>query len=78
MIQSIDQPVYLLGHSYGAHAALAAAAEGPDRVRKLVLYEPAWPDVIDAPALARLEKFAQAGDWDGFATTFFTKDCMFP
>ena len=71
VIQPIDQPVYLLGHSYGAQAALAAAAEGPDRVRKLVLYEPAWPDVIDAPALARLEKFAQAGDWDVFATTFF-------
>jgi pimeloyl-ACP methyl ester carboxylesterase len=40
VIQSIGEPVFLLGHSYGAHTALAPAAEVPDRVRKLVLYEP--------------------------------------
>jgi pimeloyl-ACP methyl ester carboxylesterase len=71
VIRSIDQPVYLLGHSYGAQAALLAAAKDPDRVRKLVLYEPAWPHVVDTTALARLEEFARAGDWDGFAITFF-------
>jgi pimeloyl-ACP methyl ester carboxylesterase len=61
----------LLGHSYGAQAALLAAAEAQDRVRKLVLYEPAWPHVVDPTALAQLEAFAQPGDWDGFAMTFF-------
>jgi pimeloyl-ACP methyl ester carboxylesterase len=71
VIRSIDQPVYLLGYSYGAQAALLAAAEAPDRVRKLVLYEPAWPHVVEPTALARLETFARAGDWNSFGTTFF-------
>jgi pimeloyl-ACP methyl ester carboxylesterase len=71
LIQSIGEPVFLLGHSYGAHTALAAAANVPDRVRKLVLYEAAWPRVVDQEALGRLEELAQAGDWEGFAVTFF-------
>ena len=71
VIQSIGAPVFLLGHSYGAQIALAAAANVPDRVRKLVLYEPAWPRVVGQEALARLEALAQAGDWEGFAVTFF-------
>ena len=40
VIQSIGEPVFLLGHSYGAQTALAAATNVPDRIRKLVLYEP--------------------------------------
>src|SRR5918999_1106339 len=71
VIQSIGEPVFLLGHSYGAHTALAAAAQVPDRVRKLVLYEPAWPRVVGKEALARLEELAQVGDWEGLAVTFF-------
>ena len=71
VIQSIGEPVFLLGHSYGAQTVLAAAAEVPDRVRKLVLYEAAWPRVVEKEALARLEELAQAGDWEGFAVTFF-------
>jgi pimeloyl-ACP methyl ester carboxylesterase len=71
VMQSIGGPVFLLGHSYGAQTALAAAAQVPDRVRKLVLYEPAWPRVVEKEALARLEELAQAGDWEGLAVTFF-------
>ncbi len=71
VVQSIAEPVFLLGHSYGAQAALAAAAKIPDRVRKLVLYEPAWPRIVQKDALAQLEALARAGDWDGFALTFF-------
>lgn len=37
VIRSIGEPVFLLGHSYGAQTALAAAVQVPDRVRKLVL-----------------------------------------
>jgi pimeloyl-ACP methyl ester carboxylesterase len=70
MIQSIGEPVFLLGHSYGAQTALAAAAKVPDRIRKLVLYEPASPHVIGKEALAQLEELAQAGDWEGLAVTF--------
>jgi len=50
VIQSIGEPVFLLGHSYSAQIALATAAKVPDRVRKLVLYEPAWPRVVGTEA----------------------------
>ena len=78
VMQSIGAPVFLLGHSYGAQTALAAALTVPDRVRKLVLYEPAWPHVVGKEALARLETLAQAGDWDGFAVTFFHERLSVP
>jgi pimeloyl-ACP methyl ester carboxylesterase len=71
VVRTIDEPVFLLGHSYGAHVALAAALELPGRLRKLVLYEPPWPHVIDAQALAGLEALGRAGDWDGLALSFF-------
>jgi pimeloyl-ACP methyl ester carboxylesterase len=78
VMQSIGEPVFLLGHSYGAQTALAAAAQVPDRVRKLVLYEPAWPRVVEKEALARLEALAQAGDWEGFAVMFFRDSLSVP
>jgi pimeloyl-ACP methyl ester carboxylesterase len=71
LIESIGESVFLLGHSYGAQIALAAAAKVPDRVRKMVLYEPPWPHITSKEALMRLEELAQVGDWDGFARTFF-------
>ncbi len=76
LIQTIGEPVFLLGHSYGAHIALAAAAKIPERIRKLVLYEPAWPRVMGDEALSRLEELAQAGRWDEMAVTFF-RDSLF-
>jgi pimeloyl-ACP methyl ester carboxylesterase len=78
VMQSIGEPVFLLGHSYGAQTALAAAAQVPDRVRKLVLYEPAWPRVVEKEALVRLEDLAQAGDWEGLAVTFFRDQLSVP
>jgi pimeloyl-ACP methyl ester carboxylesterase len=47
-------------------------------VRKLVLYEPAWPRVVEKEALARLEDLAQAGDWEGLAVTFFRDQLSVP
>jgi pimeloyl-ACP methyl ester carboxylesterase len=78
VIQSIAEPVFLLGHSYGAQTALAAAAKIPDRVRKLVLYEAAWPHVVGKEALAPLEELAQAEDWEDFAVTFFRDQLFVP
>jgi pimeloyl-ACP methyl ester carboxylesterase len=71
VVRSIDEPVFLLGHSYGAQVALAASLEVPDRLRKLVLYEAPWPDAIDAQAMAELDALALAGDWKRFALSFF-------
>ena len=75
---SIKEPVFLLGHSYGAQAALVAAAEIPERVRKLVLYEPPWPRALAPEAMARLEELARVGDWDGLAVTFFRDQLSVP
>lgn len=71
LLEAVKEPVFLLGHSYGAHCALAAAHRLPGQVRKLVLYEPARPDLFPGDVLARLEALASAGAWDDFAMTFF-------
>ena len=76
LIQALGEPVFLLGHSYGAQTALAAAARIPAGVRKLVLYEPPLPGIIGNEALARLEHLARTGNWDELAFTFF-RDCLF-
>jgi pimeloyl-ACP methyl ester carboxylesterase len=67
----VGEPVFLAGHSYGAHCALGAAHRLPGRVRKLVLYEPGHPNLVPSAVLARLEDLATAGDWDELAFTFF-------
>ena len=41
--------------------SLVAAARVPDRIRKLVAYEPGWPSLIPREFLARLENLAAAG-----------------
>lgn len=78
VIQSIGEPVFLLGHSYGAHAALAAAASVPHSLRKLVLYEAAWPRIVGNEALVRLDRLAQAGRWEELAVTFFRDTLSVP
>jgi len=78
VIHAIGEPVFLLGHSYGAHCSLAAAALVPERVRKLVLYEPAWPSALSLDALERLERLAAAGAWDDFSLTFFRDLLLVP
>jgi len=78
LIQSIAEPVFLLGHSYGAHCSLAAALLVPDRIRKLALYEPAWPTIFSNEGFARLEGLATAHKWDEFAVTFFRDTLYVP
>jgi len=90
VVGSIAAPVFLLGHSYGAHCALLAAAllheplpanEGSRQrghVQRLVLYEPAWPQAIKPDALAALETLAAAGAWDQFAFAFFANTLHVP
>jgi pimeloyl-ACP methyl ester carboxylesterase len=71
LMQHVGEPVFLLGHSYGAQCALSAARLAPECVRKLVLYEPPRPGAIAIDTFASLERLAAGGDWDGFAFTFF-------
>lgn len=71
MIRAVREPVFLLGHSYGAQCSLAAARLVPDRVRKLVLYEPPWPNLLLDEEMDRLEALAKKQTWDDFALTFF-------
>jgi pimeloyl-ACP methyl ester carboxylesterase len=78
VVSSLETPVFLLGHSYGAHVALGTAAQMPDRVRKLVLYEAPWPNLLDEAALARLLPCAEAGDWDSFCFRFFHERLRVP
>lgn len=47
LIKAIDAgPVHLVGHSYGAFAALFHTLEEPDSVRSLVLIEPYVPTMV--------------------------------
>ena len=71
LIASIDEPVFLLGHSYGAHVALGAAMIETGKVRKLVAYEPVNPDTFDPEVMRRMETMASRKEWDEFAETFF-------
>ncbi len=71
LIEAIDGPVFVLGHSYGALVALMAVADVPGRAQKLVLYEPPLPETLTKQTLARLEELAEQALWDDLASTFF-------
>jgi pimeloyl-ACP methyl ester carboxylesterase len=73
VVDSVGQPVYLLGHSYGAVCSLEAARLSRN-VRKLVLYEPPVPVgiPISPPGLIqRLQKLLDQGEREAVVTTFF-------
>ena len=40
LIETLDEPVHLVGHSYGAAVAVSAAMQGSNRIRSLTLFEP--------------------------------------
>jgi len=71
LLEEIGVPAFVVGHSYGAHAALIAASLAPARVRRLVLYEPPCPRLAAPDAARPLEALATRGDWEGFALAFF-------
>jgi pimeloyl-ACP methyl ester carboxylesterase len=72
-LASLAEPSYLLGHSYGAQVALRAAADSPEHIRKLVLYEPPWPDTAAPEVLVRLKQRAASSDWNGLAEDFLSE-----
>ncbi|WP_341212925.1 alpha/beta hydrolase [uncultured Limimaricola sp.] len=71
LLERIDEPAFLLGHSYGAQVALAGALLCPGRVRKLILYEPPRPEGPQPIVLERMREAAEAQDWLGVARAFY-------
>lgn len=73
VVDSIGEPVMLLGHSYGAVCSLEASLRTRS-VRKLVLYEPpirTTESIYPPETVGRLQALLDAGDRDGVVTTFF-------
>jgi pimeloyl-ACP methyl ester carboxylesterase len=74
VVDSIGEPVNLLGHSYGAVCALEAALLTRN-VRKLVLYEPGMnvtgEQIYPPGFIDRLDALLEAGDRDAVISTMF-------
>lgn len=75
VVDSIDEPVNLVGHSYGALCSLGAARL-TDNLRRLVLYEPPlWtPDrELESPGdvVDRLYEHLEAAENEAILETFF-------
>src|SRR5262249_7035037 len=81
VVDSIQEPVYVLGHSYGAICALEAVRLTRG-IRKLTLYEPPTPVEgvpIYAPGIIeRLDSILAGGDLEGVATTFMKEVVRMP
>ena len=74
VVDSLGEPAYLLGHSYGALCALGAALLTRN-VRKLVLYEPGMnvtgEQIYPPGFIDRLDALLDAGDRDAVISTMF-------
>jgi pimeloyl-ACP methyl ester carboxylesterase len=72
LVDSLGEPAFLLGHSYGALCALEAALLAKN-VRKLVLYDPgievAGEEIYPHEVIERLEALLGVGDRDGVVAT---------
>ncbi len=75
VVDSIGEPVYLLGHSFGALCALEATLL-THNIRKLILYEPAIrlsnEPIADPDTLSdRIQALLDAGNREGVLITFY-------
>jgi pimeloyl-ACP methyl ester carboxylesterase len=74
VVNSLGEPVNLLGHSYGAVCALEAALL-TSNVRKLVLYEPGMnvngEEMYPPGFIDRLDALLKEGDRDAVISTMF-------
>jgi pimeloyl-ACP methyl ester carboxylesterase len=72
VVNSIVDPVFLLGHSYGALCSLEAVRRTA-HLRKLVLYEPPIPtgiEIYPSEVVSRIQALLDGGDREGAVTTF--------
>ncbi len=81
VIDSISEPVNLLGHSFGALCALEAALLTRN-LRQLILYEPYLPlsgmELYPAGVIDRLQAMVDVGDREGALTMFYSEVVMLP
>ena len=81
VVDSLGEPVNLLGHSYGALCALEAALLTRN-VSKLVLYEPgievASEEIYPPEVIERLKALLEADDRDGVVATFMREVAGLP
>jgi pimeloyl-ACP methyl ester carboxylesterase len=75
VVDRIDQPVTLLGHSYGAICCLEAALQTA-HVRRLILYEPPIPvgaEIYAPGVIERLQTALNRGDREALLSAFITE-----
>jgi pimeloyl-ACP methyl ester carboxylesterase len=80
VVDSIPEPVNLLGHSYGAICALEAALLTTN-LRTLVLYEPPFPTTIQIypeGTIERVEALLAAGQREAALETFLGEVVLMP
>ena len=73
VVEAIGEPVFLLGHSFGAVCCLEAALL-TDRIRRLVLYEPPMPGDIELypPGVPeRMQALVDAGELEAATEMMF-------
>lgn len=81
VVDSIGEPVNLLGHSYGAICTLEAAILS-SQVERLVLYEPPINleegEMLPSGFVERIEAMLEEGDRDGAIETFMREGVGMP
>ncbi len=81
VVDSVDEPVILLGHSYGALCSLEAALL-TDNLRALVLYEPPIPvddhEVYQEDELAEMKSLLEEGDDEQALVVFLSEIADIP
>jgi pimeloyl-ACP methyl ester carboxylesterase len=80
VIESIGQPVSVLGHSFGGLCALEAAVRTA-HLRRLILYEGVTlngASVFSPGAAERLEAMLHAGDVEGMLLAFLREEVRLP
>jgi pimeloyl-ACP methyl ester carboxylesterase len=72
VVDSLGEPVNLLGHSYGALCSLEAALLTKS-IRRMILYEPPIPvglEIFQPGIIDRLQDLFDRGDQEGVVATF--------
>jgi pimeloyl-ACP methyl ester carboxylesterase len=80
VVDAIDQPVNLLGHSFGALCALEAALL-TDNIKMLILYEPPPPALkgtLPTEVAGKMQELLDSGDRGGVVSTFLLNVAKIP